>query len=222
TSSKRDWSSDVCSSDLRSVASSVTFSPSISTRTLVRIGSVSSFEVAIVTWETAFWNSPADTVPESSGTCGRAGYSATGMVISENREDPQVTSTFVSICSRVTSWFGRALEMSASSRPETRTVPAETTSAAISTREETSWLQTAERTGRPGSAVMRIPVRTGAEGRLGRVLVAQVTASARTSRLTLNFKGDADASAFTLLLRGGHPNCSGHLAQDSGFGRHWL
>src|SRR5690625_7499874 len=69
---------------------------------------------------------------------------------------------------------------------------------------------------------MRIPVRTGAEGRLGRVLVAQVTASARTSRLTLNFKGDADASAFTLLLRGGHPNCSGHLAQDSGFGRHWL
>src|SRR5690625_2853497 len=67
---------------------------------------------------------------------------------------------------------------------------------------------------------MRIPVRTGAEGRLGRVLVAQVTASARTSRLTLNFKGDA--SAFTLLLRGGHPNCSGHLAQDSGFGRHWL
>src|SRR5699024_5049773 len=23
-------------------------------------------------------------------------------------------------------------------------------------------------------------------------------------------------------LRGGHPNCSGHLAQDSGFGRHWL
>src|SRR5699024_3139644 len=88
--------------------------------------------------QTVFWNAPADTVPESSGTCGRAGYSATGMVISENREDPQVTSTFASICSRVTSWFGRALEMSASSRPETRTVPAETTSAAISTREETS------------------------------------------------------------------------------------
>src|SRR5699024_5165484 len=197
TSSKRDWSSDVCSSDLRSVASSVTFSPSISTRTLVRIGSVSSFEVAIVTWETAFWNSPADTVPESSGTCGRAGYSATGMVISENREDPQVTSTFASICSRVTSWFGRALEMSASSRPETRTVPR-------------------------AAAVLRSPVRTGAGGRLGRVLVAQVAASARTSRLTLDFKGDADASAFTLLLRGGHPNCSGHLAQDSGFGRHWL
>src|SRR5699024_7362573 len=149
-----------------------------------------------------------------------AGYSATGMVISENREDPQVTSTFASICSRVTSWFGRALEMSASRRPETRTVPAEATWAAMSTREETSESETARRTVPPASAVMSIPVRTGAEGRLGRVLVAQVTASARTSRLTLNFKGDA--SAFTLLLRSGHPNCSGHLAQDSGFGRHWL
>ena len=64
---------------------------------------MSSFDVAIVTWETAFWNSPAETVPEASGTCGSDGYSPTGIVISEKRDELQVTSTFESICSRVTS-----------------------------------------------------------------------------------------------------------------------
>src|SRR5699024_12690279 len=38
--------------------------------------------------------------------------------------------------------------------------------------------------------------------------------------LTLNLEGHASGSTF--LLRRGLRICSGHLAQDSGFGRHWL
>jgi hypothetical protein len=57
----------------RSVASMVMREPSISTRTPVRIGSVSSRPAAVVTWATASVNTSPATVPDDSGMAGRAG-----------------------------------------------------------------------------------------------------------------------------------------------------
>ena len=113
-----------------------TRSPSMPT--LVRIGTVSSLDVAIETCETACWNSAAVTVPVASGICGSAGYSSTGIVMSEKREEPQVRSTLPPFSSSVTCWLGRAFEISARRRPETRNVPGASTSALNSVREETS------------------------------------------------------------------------------------
>ena len=57
----------------RSVASRVTFSPSISMRTPVRIGNVSPRSAAIATWATAWVNTSPAMVPLRSGATGRVG-----------------------------------------------------------------------------------------------------------------------------------------------------
>ena len=69
---------------------------------------------------------------------GSDGYSSTGIVSRLNRLEPQVRATLVPSVTKSTGLFGSALEMSASSRPETSAVPASATSAGTSTRAETS------------------------------------------------------------------------------------
>jgi hypothetical protein len=122
----------------RSVAISVRFSPSTSTRMPVRIGSVSSRLAAMLTWPTASVKTSPATVPDGSGIDGSVGYSSTGIVSSVKRPDPQVTATRLASVATSTGLPGSAREMSASRRPETRTVPASATSAGSSTRADTS------------------------------------------------------------------------------------
>ena len=77
-------------------------------------------------------------VPDAVGIAGSAGYSSTGRVWSVNRELPQTTVTRTPSVEISTGLLGSAREMSASSRPETRTVPSSSTSASTDTRAETS------------------------------------------------------------------------------------
>ena len=122
----------------RSVASSVNFSPSISMRTPVSSGSVSSRPAAMVTWLMASANRPPSMLPWCCGISGSSGYSPVGMVSKVNRAEPHRSSTLLP--SRLTSMglFGSDREISASSRPSTSTVPGSLTSAGTEARAETS------------------------------------------------------------------------------------
>ena len=122
----------------RSVASRVRRSPSISIRTPVRIGSVSSRLAATVTCATAWEKTSAPRMPEESGIAGSVGYSSTGIVSSVKRLAPHVSETREPSVATSTGLPGSDREMSASSRPETRTVPGSATSDGTSTRAETS------------------------------------------------------------------------------------
>ncbi len=107
-------------------------------RTPVRIGRVSSRLAATVTWATASVNTSPATIPDVCGIDGKVGYSSTGIVRRVKRLAPHVTATRVPSVQTSTGLPGRAREMSASSRPETSTVPGSKTSAATSTRAEIS------------------------------------------------------------------------------------
>ena len=116
----------------------MTVSPSISIRTPVSTGSVSSRPAAMATWAAAEAKTSPGTVPVAVGICGSAGYSSTGRVWRVNREEPQTTVARTPSVEISTGRLGRARQMSASSRPETRTVPSSSTSASTETRAETS------------------------------------------------------------------------------------
>ena len=104
----------------------------------VRIGRVSSRLAAMLTWATAWVNRSPGTTPDDAGISGRLGYSSTGMVSSVNRPEPQITETFEPSVVTSTGLAGSEREMSARSRQDTRAEPASITSAATSTRAETS------------------------------------------------------------------------------------
>ncbi|SCE03803.1 hypothetical protein GA0115246_109733 [Streptomyces sp. SolWspMP-sol7th] len=116
----------------------MTVSPSISMRTPVRTGSVSSRPAAMATCCAAEAKTSPGTVPVAEGICGSAGYSSTGSVCSVKRDDPQVTVARTPSVEISTGRLGRARQMSARSRPETRTVPSSSVSASTETRAETS------------------------------------------------------------------------------------
>ena len=61
-----------------------------------------------------------------------------GSVWSVKREVPQVTCAFAPSTAMSTGWFGRLLEMSATSRPEIRHFPVSATWAGTVTRTEVS------------------------------------------------------------------------------------
>ena len=67
-------------------------SPSISIRTPVSAGSVSSRPAAIADWLTAVANASLPTVPAAGGISGSAGYSSSGMVSRVNVALPQVST----------------------------------------------------------------------------------------------------------------------------------
>ncbi|CAM5641755.1 hypothetical protein SRIMM317S_06495 [Streptomyces rimosus subsp. rimosus] len=116
----------------------MTVSPSISMRTPVSTGRVSSRPAAMATWAAAAAKTSPGTVPVAVGICGRAGYSSTGSVWRVKREEPQTTVTRTPSVEISTGRLGRARQMSASRRPETRTVPSSSVSASTDTRAETS------------------------------------------------------------------------------------
>ncbi len=64
--------------------------PSISIRTPVSTGSMSSRPAAVTAWATAWENTSLLTMPVASGMSGRAGYSSTGIVWRVNVAEPQV------------------------------------------------------------------------------------------------------------------------------------
>ncbi len=69
---------------------------------------------------------------------GRLGYSSTGRVGSEKVALPHTSCTLLPSVVRVTGRAGRARVISASRRPDTRTVPASSTTASTATRPLTS------------------------------------------------------------------------------------
>jgi hypothetical protein len=77
-------------------------------------------------------------VPVAVGISGSDGYSSTGSVWRVKREEPQTTVTRTPSDEISTGRFGSERQMSASRRPETRTVPSSSTSTSTETRAETS------------------------------------------------------------------------------------
>ena len=75
----------------RSVASSVIVDPSISIRTPVNTGIVSSLPAAVTTCATASEKTVLRTVPLDSGCAGSSGKSSTGSVCRVNRDPPQTS-----------------------------------------------------------------------------------------------------------------------------------
>ena len=122
----------------RSVASSEMVLPSISMRTPVRTGSMSSRPAAVTAWATAWLNSSLGTVPVDSGIAGSEGYSSTGMVWRLKRADPQVSETRAPSRTISTGLAGRLRQMSASRRPLTSARPLSCTSAWSVARAEVS------------------------------------------------------------------------------------
>ncbi len=104
----------------------------------MRIGSVSSRLAATVTCATAWVKTSPATEPLPSGIVGRVGYSSTGIVSRVNRLAPHVSDTREPSVATSTGLAGRDRAMSASSLPQTSTVPPSETSAGTSTRAETS------------------------------------------------------------------------------------
>ena len=113
-------------------------SSSISIRTPVRMGRVSSLLAAMITWETAWANESPGTVPLIAGRAGSGGYSASGMVARWKLLRRQVSVTLLPSVSTSTGAEGRLRQMSASRRPETRMVPSVLMSAGISSLAEVS------------------------------------------------------------------------------------
>ncbi len=112
--------------------------PSISSRTPVSSGSISSRPAAALACATAVANSSALIVPDDVGICGSCGYSSTGIVDRLNRALPHETWTLVP--SRLTSigFDGSDLTISDSRRPDTRARPSSATSAGSVARVEVS------------------------------------------------------------------------------------
>ncbi len=98
-------------------------SPSISIRTPVRAGRVSSRPAAVADWLTAEANASLPTDPAAGGISGSAGYSSAGMVSSVKVELPQVRTARAPSDAIWTGRLGRLRLISASSRPETRALP---------------------------------------------------------------------------------------------------
>ena len=107
----------------RSVATRVSVSSLISIRMPVRAGSVSSRPAAIATWLMAEAKVSAPMVPVVSGMPGSVGYSSVGSSISVNVALPHLTVVLVPSVVRSTGRAGSERTISASSLPETRTVP---------------------------------------------------------------------------------------------------
>ena len=113
-------------------------SSSISIRTPVRIGRVSSLLAAMITWDTAWANESPGTVPLIVGRAGSGGYSASGIVARWKLLRRQVSVTLLPSVSTSTGADGRLRQMSASRRPDTRMVPSALMSAGISSLAEVS------------------------------------------------------------------------------------
>ena len=122
----------------RSVASSEIAEPSISIRTPVSTGSMSSRPAAVTAWATALANRSLRTVPVACGMSGRVGYSSTGIVWRLNRAEPQINETLEPSMVISTGLLGRLRQMSASSRPETSALPSSCTEAGSVARAEVS------------------------------------------------------------------------------------
>ncbi len=122
----------------RSVEISVRVSPSISIRTPVSEGSVSSRPAATAVWPTAVANASLPTVPAAGGISGSAGYSSSGMVSRLNVALPQDRTARPPSELIWTGRPGRLLLISASSRPETSALPAACASTGILASAETS------------------------------------------------------------------------------------
>ncbi len=122
----------------RSVANREMVDPSISMRTPVNTGSMSSRPAAVTAWATAPANTSLPTVPLADGILGRVGYSSTGRVCRLKRAEPQVSETRVPSSTISTGLSGRLRQMSASSRPLTRARPSADTSADSVARAEVS------------------------------------------------------------------------------------
>ena len=120
------------------MASSEIVLPSISMRTPVRTGSMSSRPAAVTACATAWLKSSLGTVPVDSGIAGRVGYSSTGIVWRLKRAEPQVSETRAPSSTISTGLAGRLRQMSASSRPLTRARPLSCTSACRVARAEVS------------------------------------------------------------------------------------
>ena len=93
---------------------------------------------ATATCATAWVNTSPWSVPVGSGAVGSVGYSSTGIISRLNRDDPQVTCTLLPSATTSMGLAGRLREMSASSRPRTRTRPDSATSAGTVTFADTS------------------------------------------------------------------------------------
>ena len=127
-----------CESRNRSVARREMDEPSISMRTPVSTGSMSSRPAAVTAWETAWAKRSLCTVPLAVGIEGSVGYSSTGRVWRVNRADPHVSVTRAPSMVISTGLAGRLRQMSARSRPLTRALPSSETSAASVARAEVS------------------------------------------------------------------------------------
>ena len=112
--------------------------PSISRRTPVSTGSMSSRPAAVTACATAWLKSSLGTVPVAWGMAGSVGYSSTGMVWRLKRAEPQVSWTRAPSSVISTGLAGRLRQMSASSRPLTRARPGSWTSACRVARAEVS------------------------------------------------------------------------------------
>ena len=107
----------------RSVATRVSVSPWISILMPVSAGRVSSRPAAVATWPIAVASASLPTEPASGGISGSVGYSSSG---SRTRVKVALPHLRVARVPSVISSTGRAgsdLTISASRRPETRTVP---------------------------------------------------------------------------------------------------
>lgn len=122
----------------RSVVIILIVEPSISTRTPVSTGKVSSRPAAVTTWVTARANTSLGTVPEAVGMSGSAEYSSMGKVRSVNRDVPQLSSAIAPSTLTSTGWFGRLRAMSTTNRPDTKQRPVSATCAGTVTRTDVS------------------------------------------------------------------------------------
>ena len=107
----------------RSVATRVSVSPEISILMPVSAGSVSSRPAAMATWLMAVASASLPTVPVSGGISGRVGYSSSGSRTRVKVALPHLRVALVPSVTRPTGLAGSDRTISASSRPETRTVP---------------------------------------------------------------------------------------------------
>ena len=98
-------------------------SPSISIRTPVSAGSVSSRPAAVADWLTAVANASLPIDPAAGGISGSAGYSSSGIVSSVKVALPQVRTARPPSDVICTGRAGRLRLISASSRPETSALP---------------------------------------------------------------------------------------------------
>src|SRR5215472_8996061 len=128
----------LAASRYRSVAASVSESPSTSRQTAVSIGRVSSRLADEATWLTADASTPPSTAPTGGGVSGSAGYSSIGRQTRPNSALPQTRLSTSASSENSTGLPGKLLVISARSRPGTSAVPGSMISASTVQRADTS------------------------------------------------------------------------------------